>query len=56
MPGVNEMNLGEAFGRRDSVSEPDVFQYEGMQEMTLKLATLIDDAAEYTPTWRPIRP
>jgi len=52
--GVNETCSGEALDRNDTVREPDVRQYGGMQEITLKLATLDDATSEYSPENIPI--
>lgn len=44
--GVNETYSGEVLDRNDTVREPDVRQYDGTQEITLKLATLDDATSE----------
>ena len=45
---------GEALDRNDTVRELYVRQYDGMQEITLKLATLDDATSEYSPEKIPI--
>ena len=46
---VIETYSGEALDRNDTVREPDVRQYDDMQEIMLKLANLVDATSEYSP-------